>query len=240
MSISTYSAKGNVSSHPLLSWVSGGRTGAGSTHHPRQAGSNEPSKTLQTSKFDIPGCEDTAQLPREKQKIGSRACSYSHTTTSKAGESLQSTSVLPGEDPQSWDLDFGCRKPAAGIRAIQCSQFPLFNIFSQTKAPWQSWEGTAGCPCCQGSPDVACLLSSSFLCHSWKFSQTRNVSQLKGTSSSSPALLPHETGAAAQSRAGFCPPGDGNLQVSVSKDSFICRRTESCWLFPRRSWVRYF
>lgn len=146
MSISTYTARGRVSSQPLLSWVSEGGTGAGSTHHPREAGSNEPSKILQTSKFDIPGCEDTAQLPREKQKNGSRACSYSHTTPSNAEESLQPTSVLPGEDPESWDLDFGCRKPAAGIRAIQCSQFPLFNIFSQTKTPWQRLGGHCWMP----------------------------------------------------------------------------------------------
>lgn len=54
-------------------------------------------KTLQTSESDIRGCEDTAQLLREEQQNGSRARSYSHTTTSKAEEFLQPTSVLPGE-----------------------------------------------------------------------------------------------------------------------------------------------
>lgn len=96
---------------------------------------------------------------------------------------------------------------------------PYLICSPKQKLPGRGWEGTAGCPCCQGSPDVTCLLSSSFLCHSWKFSQTRNVLQLKRASSSSPAPLPHETGGAARSRAGFCPPGDGHLQVSVSKDS---------------------
>lgn len=45
------------------------------------------------------------------------------------------------KDPECWDLSFGCRKPVAGIGTIQSSQFPLFNMFSQTKTPWQRLGG---------------------------------------------------------------------------------------------------
>lgn len=119
------------------------------------------------------------------------------------------------QSPGTLTLAAENQQQGSGLFSAVSSPYLIYS--PKQKLPGRGWEGTAGCPCCQGSPDVACLLNSSFLCHSWKFSQTRNVSQLKRTSSSSPALLP---GAAAQSRAGFCPPGDGHLQVSVSKDSF--------------------
>lgn len=169
-------------------------------------------------------------MPREEQQNGSRAHSYSHTTTSKAEESLQPTSVLPGESlegsrvlgPFLWLQKISSRDQDYSVQPIPL----IFGCSPKQKLPGRGWEGTAGCPCCQGSPDMTCLLGSSFLCHSWKFSQTRNVLQLKQASSSSPALLPHETGAAAQRRAGFCPPGDGTFRFQSPRIPFLQKDRE--------------
>lgn len=121
------------------------------------------------------------------------------------------------QGPGTFPLAAENEQHGSGLFSVASSSYLICS--PKQKLPARGWESTAGCPCCQGSPDMTCLLSSSFLCHCWKFSQTWNVLQLQRVSSSSPALLSHETGAAAQSRAGFYPPGDGHLQVSVSKDS---------------------
>lgn len=117
----------------------------------------------------VRGRDNTVQSPREKQQNQSRARSHSNTTAWK-GKSLCNPLLPSQEKSLEGSRILGpllCRKPAAEIRTIQGSRFPLFNLLSQTKTLWQKLGGHCRLPTLLRQPLHALsfkfIISLSFL-----------------------------------------------------------------------------
>lgn len=147
MSIGTYAAMGKVSSQPLLSWISGEGTGAGSSHHPRSAESNEPSKTLQSSSLTSEYVRTQHSCLGRNSKMGAE-----HVPTATQPPLKQKkicNPLLPSQekawkDPGTFSLAAENQQQGSGLFRAASSTYLMCS--PKQKPPWQRLGGHCRMP----------------------------------------------------------------------------------------------